>query len=385
MKNKIFTTLFVLSFLAIIFSFLIKIIIFGQKDIVLIENRSSNKIPTFSIKNFLDSSYQNKLEDAVIDQSFGSETLKLNILNMNNKIFKIFVNNSEKNGYHLVAKDTYEYEDSQYLVYYPKNNSYFKDNEELAKKIANQYESISIDSKYLYFINSDRSINFDKVNNDLCNNVFSLYPSFKKSYLKINNFEDYKKFFYKTDHHWNYLGSYEGYKDIINLLFDNIEPTLVPEETLEFDNITYGSKAQTSKFYDYKENFKAYKFNTGTFKTYINGEEKEYGHKSYYYKNVNNLSKDEIIYYGYFYGDDYKEVIYDFNNYDKDNLLIIGFSDTNAINELVAYHFNKTFIVDLRHYNNFNVEQYIINNKIDKVLLVLNPDGFFNEESLLER
>ena len=32
------------------------------------------------------------------------------------------------------------------------------------------------------------------------------------------DYNDYSKYFYKTDHHWNHVGSYEGYKEIISMI-----------------------------------------------------------------------------------------------------------------------------------------------------------------------
>lgn len=56
--------------------------------------------------------------------------------------------------------------------------------------------------------------------------------SIKSERLKINSFNDYSQLFYTTDHHWNYLGSYNGYLDIVNLL--NLNNIIVPKKTMLF-------------------------------------------------------------------------------------------------------------------------------------------------------
>ena len=71
-------------------------------------------------------------------------------------------------------------------------------------------------------------------------------------------------------------------------------------------------------------------------------------------------------------------------NSGKRNLLIIGDSYTNAINKLIATHFNKTYDVDLRHYKETFNEEFIINeyieeNDIDKVLIIVNYDLLLDE------
>jgi hypothetical protein len=45
-------------------------------------------------------------------------------------------------------------------------------------------------------------------------------------------------------------------------------------------------------------------------------------------------------------------------------------SYSNAIKDLVASHFNKTYYVDTRHYKDFDVNEYIEENDIDMVLMM---------------
>lgn len=40
------------------------------------------------------------------------------------------------------------------------------------------------------------------------------------SYSKIKDIDDYMNYYYKTDHRWNYRGSYKGYKDVISLILE---------------------------------------------------------------------------------------------------------------------------------------------------------------------
>ena len=79
------------------------------------------------------------------------------------------------------------------------------------------------------------------------------------------------------------------------------------------------------------------------------------------------------INYGIFYGPDVDIVEYDFKQPEKQNLLMIGFSDTNAINELVASHFNKTWIIDTRFCSRAKFEEIISENNIQNLLLL--PNG----------
>lgn len=53
------------------------------------------------------------------------------------------------------------------------------------------------------------------------------------------------------------------------------------------------------------------------------------------------------------------EIIYNYNRPEKENLLIISDSFSNAINEIIASHFNRTYIIDLRQNKEFEPNEYI--------------------------
>ena len=373
---------FVLSFIFISSFFFLKIIVMGQDDTNNLENRSAYKIPKFSISNFMSGKFQNDLELSVSDQTLGSESLKKIDILFDNEIFSLFEKNLRSDGYYMVAKNIYSIENIDYLMYLPLGNSYVLQNKDNVEKVASFYESINIKDKYLYLINNDQSINFTDINNNFYEQVIKYYPSYKTSYLAIDSLKDYMNYFYKTDHHWNYKGAYQGYKDIIKMIFGSEEKVLEPVEEVKFKYITYGSKANTKQYFKFKENFTAYKFDMPSFNSYVDGKEMEYGFKSKFFKNPDCEKEDYNLNYANFYGLDYGEVMYDFHQSDKDNLLIIGYSDTNAVNELIASHFNKTYIIDFRHTGKIDVNDYIEEKEIDKLLYIANP-GVFSSTSLI--
>jgi hypothetical protein len=85
-------------------------------------------------------------------------------------------------------------------------------------------------------------------------------------------------------------------------------------------------------------------------------------------------SNEFYDYYIKFYQGQYSEVIFDYNNAPKKNLLIISDSYIWPIDEVVASHFNKTHLINLRYppydKNKFDYKEYIKNNNIDEVLFV---------------
>ena len=116
--------------------------------------------------------------------------------------------------------------------------------------------------------------------------------------------------------------------------------------------------------------------------TYINGEKvNDYGSQNNF--EMNNIS------YGMYYGGDDAEIIFDYNNPTKENILIIGESYDNAILKLISTHYNKTFSIDLRHYERqfgkkFNYLEYIKKNNINKTLLIGNIDFYRSQDFDME-
>lgn len=246
-------------------------------------------------------------------------------------------------------------------------------NNDYLRKRINEFNVLNekVDT-YYYVIN--RSFNYDFRNNTVSLDLVSFMNNNLKenkglNYLRINSYNDYKNYFYKTDHHWNYKGSYQGYKDIMSM-FD-IKDIKVPIEEVTFNgSIWYGSTARDLSLWSIKEPFTVYEFKFDNHNEYINGNVGEYGNQKYFL-NLRNKKFGQEEYYAKFYGFDAGEIIYDYHDDAKDNLLILSSSFSNPINGLIASHFNRTYVIDGRHYNDFKVFDYIEKNNIDKVLIIM--------------
>ena len=374
-------SIFFITFITIIFIGSITYIR-NQKEISYNENRTLNKFPHLTINNYLSGIYQKELESAFADQFWGSEKIKENYNELFDSI-KIINKNKKlcKNNYYSIGQRSV-FDCSDYIVFKPSH--YDAKAKKQFLKILNSYSKLNnyIDT-YYYFINT--SIVFDFRKNNYSIDTKKIYKENMKgkynySELTFKNYDEYKKYFYKTDHHWNYKGSYKGYKDIMKMF--NINDINIPISKKKFNGYYYfGSHASVTRKYNFHEEFTAYKFNFPNHKTYINGLPKEYGKQSEYFSNKIKYSKNLGLY-GDFYGWDYGEIIFDFNNKNKNNLLIIGNSYTNAINMLIASHFNRTYIIDLRNYEHdmnkkFDIINYIKDNNIDKVL-VISDNSFYS-------
>lgn len=189
--------------------------------------------------------------------------------------------------------------------------------------------------------------------------------SFKVKELKISSIEDYKKYFYKTDHHWNAYGAYQGYLDIMNMMNINSKELKI----IETDIVYMGSIAKSSAQTDIKDNFMYIDYNEN-YDVTINGTD----NLKYKPKVINQTNNIYYDYYVSYYNGMFGEVIMDYNNPDKENLLIISDSYAWQIDEIIASHFNKTYIVNVRYDNFINgsldYEKFVKENNITKVLVL---------------
>ena len=67
-------------------------------------------------------------------------------------------------------------------------------------------------------------------------------------YLRIGSLEEYGRYFYTTDHHWNYRGSYAGYCQIVRMLLGEDEPVIEPAETVTFP-VKFPSLRKTGRLF----------------------------------------------------------------------------------------------------------------------------------------
>ncbi|NMA51110.1 MAG: hypothetical protein GX951_04595 [Mollicutes bacterium] len=376
MNNKIkFKILYIIIILIYIMSINIGIILVrGQKDVSTLENRVLSKVPKFTFQKFLKGSYQKQLEDSLVDQALLGQLMKQNIKSFESNIADGIRRNLEEKfsficeRYKMVDNKTkvYMFGCNETLVDKP-DLSNFREELQLGISLLNNLISgISNVKFYFYYIDSSRGINFNDLNNDIYYYLNENINIKNQGHFKINSFEDYNIYFYKTDHHWNYAGSQKAYEELGNML--EYKP-IMPVELVNSEIKFYGSYSRNAVSDKY-DIFCYYKYNLPEHNIYLGNRKVDFSLNDEQIRNGDFLYDKYFNYYAQHYAADHKEVIYDYKQNNRENLLVIKNSYFNAIQNLVAAHFNRTYIVDLRHYNNFNLDKYIREKNIDKVLFI---------------
>lgn len=393
MKNNI---IFIVIFSSICMSFLIyfPLAFFGlvQWNNVDLGNAPIAKqykdVPFVQYQNFVEKS-KTKITK-IVTQQFPKY---IDILKFNTQTNKSL----NKNLYDLVFKNNYEFlpafHNSQYNTFVDKDNEFIirienygdytnkiENTTTMINTLADKYKSININVYTVSDIGSNGLLNtipqFIPTSNlvEIMQNKFS--ENINTDYLKYNSLEEYRNYFFDSDHHWNYKGAYQGYLDIVNLLrktYENIgEPLALSEYRYADENIKYrGSLARMAIDYDVYDIIFDGGIKMPPYKVSVNNSQaidNIYPNKEIYF---NGEVKHEDFYgqYGDFFHGDYGEIHYQFDKGDR-NLLIIADSISDCMDDLIASHFNNTYVIDLRLFSDFNFDSYVKEKNITDVLFL---------------
>ncbi len=386
MRDKIF----VLIIFIIIIAIPVSIFFRKEKNISVTENRVLLAKQDIKIDRYIN----DKLNTYLQDQFIFGETLKNIYNNGKNKIIGISMNFIEKNNIMKkipMGKGLFRLANSDYIVYKDAKLEDYK-NQYLINlnSINNLYEKHKDKDFFVYNIVSDDILEYKDEYERFIREKLDENIMFKSS-SQINNWEDYKKSFYKTDHHWSKDGQYAGYVDIANMM--EIENIVLVSGEKTFDKIRfYGSKArELGNFGDVYDSLVVNEYDYPDMLIEINRKEvADYGDARAFYEG--KIPQGEIgeNYYADFYGTDYALIkITVEENKGKENILIFSNSYSNPINKLIASSFYNTYIIDLRHWETqfgekFDADEFIESQNINRVLIIGGFNYFKHEKSLIK-
>jgi len=277
-----------------------------------------------------------------------------------------------------------------------------KKDKEIARRIKffnNVYKKLNGQNKnmYIYAVSgiwtSEAILNFDVDEREPLKYVdifkSKINKDIKFDYLKIIDFTTYKKYFFKTDHHWTIQGAYKGYLDLAKMLGIN-QKDLVPPKFYKINGVHFkGSNARVCAYDKIYDELYDIEFDDNEYDVRVNGKKvkKSEFTKAKDYENGKYEKEEFFNHYSSYFRDDTGEVVYTFEkNKDEGNLLLIADSFSNCMEKLIASHFYKTYVVDLRYYEEdngekFNLYKYVEKNKIDNVVFICSANCIYFESA----
>lgn len=206
--------------------------------------------------------------------------------------------------------------------------------------------------------------------------------------FRLKSFDEYKRYYFKTDHHWNGDGAWKVYNDVYDMLaqkWPDIGERLVNRGFRTYGMVkfrgTYSREAAYQNVYDIIKEPTA---DLPEYTVFINGTQRPRSEKAGYFNG--NFNRDTFYnHYAAIFGLDYGLAEYKMQNAAKRNLLIIGPSYKQTMEVLIASHYANTYAVDLRYYERdmkkaFDLTGFITENKINDVLFIIEPQSFISKE-----
>lgn len=192
--------------------------------------------------------------------------------------------------------------------------------------------------------------------------------------LEIKTESDYVEKYFKTDHHWNIVGAYDGYAAVMFAINPDDEPIRFTG-VHAWDVPFYGAYARIGLMQPVESDIiEDIEYQPSNVSVSINGKPSAFEdvwHRELYASNQWSSSVFKNRYGEYFHSDAPCGFIHFLNeDIDEDtSLLVVGGSYTNIIERLFAEHFRNVYCVDLRHYKG-TVQGIVDENDVDVVLFM---------------
>ncbi len=189
----------------------------------------------------------------------------------------------------------------------------------------------------------------------------------------LANMEDHLKYYYRTDHHWTIHGILRAYEEIHAMLKKNnpdISPILEISDIVEFQDVEFlGSMARESLYPINGDAFLVEEVEFPPFEMIKSGQNiEEHPRLNYFAGDYSTIPYTN--HFNEFYGKVTDLIEYTLDNGSERNLMIIGSSYRNALDPLLASHYNKTYCIDLRYFTEFSLSAFLEEHHVDDILIV---------------
>ncbi len=368
MKHKLLQILSAALLFIVLCTGMIKAFCFPVDEIPY-ENRYAEKLISFSPEAFSGQQFQDSMENTLADQvPMAIKAKKLyNIIDTQFAFPAVKALAENGHGY-INYRDICFYKDM--LVKRPETVSQNQQQLDYVVDLLNSYQASCPDTDfYLYYIESDKDINFETGAKSGFYEYFAqhlLFPAENIARLDISSFEDYHTNFLKSDHHWNSTGSDAAYHAICDMMhLQALESSGTHTEYARY----LGTRAAGIEGYPAGD-FSVELYRCPQLEISFQGRPiDDYGRIDQFVSGALGT-----ISYGRVFGEDGGEIVFR-NEIDGENLLIMGDSYDNPLLKPLASLFKNTYSVDLRAYETdsgkgFVIEDYIAENDIDKVLFI---------------
>lgn len=394
-KNTFFSIVFLMFLSSISLYTMIK----HPKYISDEENRYLAYFGQLSEKNFSDGSFQDTLENALMDQ-FPKRNTIVQIKNQSDQLFRqTFLNHISETTLVTIETQTYPVlrlgnTDRLINTLVPLTD----ENVERAAIRAQQIQALASRHPnvnfYMYLPTQVHETDLFDAENDVVSGGSAIYQALSENLsiphtkFKIETLDDYKNAYFMSDHHPNHVGANLIYHDILKLIAPN-ETALEPvAEDCHVQETFYGTFANRTGRITKPDLFCVYQYDLTPYEVSVNGTVQTD------YKTRKDFETFNETGFSYYYNDAYQ--IYDpimkitTSQKERGNLLVIGDSFSNSIIDLLASHYHETYRVApynvmIKEGHLFDYDTFIKENNIDTVLFMYTIENYYYQDMYGDR
>lgn len=194
----------------------------------------------------------------------------------------------------------------------------------------------------------------------------------------------FREYFYRSDHHWNAKGAWEGYVQALKLIrkkVPDIGDPLVPGRFFKVDGINFrGAYAKTALYAGVFDELWDRDVPVPAYDIYFNDHIKLPRNDREALLNGQYLPKDGIFanYYAVYWGLNYGFLRYT-SSPGKRNLLLFVDSYATCMEEYFTAHYSNVYVIDVRVYvgdtmETFSLEAFLSSHHVDDVLFLMGSE-----------
>lgn len=351
-----------------------------------LEGRAYTEPPSPSLGSFLDGAFQRDLESYVADSiPFRDDILMANAA-LQRASIKTMASLCNYSIYPTFFDSDIIFSEANGAVYEMPIKTSRAALDKMEKVLAN-YKAFATEHPELncYFAMPTRSnvLSFDPyasltssaISNGTFRNLISSTLGETVTYVDIflDDFDEFDKQYFKTDHHWNMDGAYAAYCTLATAL--GFKDQLVqPGDALRFDIGFYGSNAR--KGLDAEgpaDSILDYEFDLPEFDLFVDGEPVEtqfLANTKKYQDGAYSTAPFYNYYSNYFHSDKALLTLQVKESRNGRTLLIVGDSYTNSIERLFTAHYDTIYVYDPRHATQ-TLSEFVDKHEVNDVLVCL--------------
>lgn len=205
--------------------------------------------------------------------------------------------------------------------------------------------------------------------------------------MEFSEIDEFNRYFYHTDHHWNIRGAWRAYQEIYEMVNDHSSGLSQGIRSISFRTLPdlefLGTYARDTLYPFEPEPFEIGAAELPPYEIIYQGKGIDYNVHEEYESGI--FEKDHYIsHYEKYFGKNLDLIEYRFDNDSTRNLLLFGTSHKLPLQPWIASHYHISYFVDLRLYENFSLSEFLLQHHVDDIIILTDTGEILDERFMID-